>query len=69
MNGIVKFTLAKSSTNATVVWTMIQSRSDNAEKIDQDGTLHAGSTPGMVIVKVVSSDFPQPSYAAVTVTP
>lgn len=69
VNGIVKFVVARSSTNATVVWTVIQSRSDNAEKIDRDGTFHAGSTPGMVIVNVVSSDFAQPSYAAVTITP
>jgi hypothetical protein len=69
VHGIVKFVAAKSSTNATGVWTTIQSRSDSAEKIDQDGTFHAGSTPGMVIVKAVSSDFAQPSYAAVAVTP
>jgi hypothetical protein len=65
----MQFHVYKSNDRVTEKWWIIQSRADDDEFITANGLFHAGSKPGYVRVYVQTSEYSQPSYASVQVTP
>jgi hypothetical protein len=63
----MQFRVVKSNDRVTEKWWIIQSRADNDEYISAEGLFHAGSKPGSVRIYVQTSEYSQPSYAAVQI--